>query len=127
MPDLFVNISNWIGFCFTLFLFFSYQEKLEKNYITTITLLGVLGTVFIVFYIGQKFEEIANNFITAYSSKDKVMSSRRHSAAVTTGVIDSINEEGQSGPLCWPIWLPYRFFKRAVPTFEGVDNVAIES
>jgi hypothetical protein len=55
------------------------------------------------------------------------MSARRHSAAVTTGVIDSINDEGQSGPLCWPLWLPFRFCKRAIPYFEGVDNAAAES
>ena len=127
MPDLTVRIINWLGFIFLLFLFFSYQEKLEKNYVTTITLFVVLGIVNSIFYIGQQFGEIANNFISVYSSKDKVISVRRHSAAVTTGVIDSINEEGQSGPLCWPLWLPFRFCKRAIPYFEGVDNVAAES
>ncbi len=137
MPDLIVRIINWIGFIFLLFLFFSYLEKLEKNYVTTLTLLIVLC----IFYIGQlirdfgqlirdfgiQFREIANNFISAYSSKDTVISARRHSAAVATGVIDSINDEGQSGPLCWPLWLPFRFCKRAIPYFEGVDNVAAES
>jgi hypothetical protein len=123
MPDLTVRIINWIGFIFLLFLFFSYLEKLEKNYVTTLTLLIVLC----IFYIGQQFREIANNFISAYSSRDTVMSARRHSAAVTTGVIDSINDEGQSGPLCWPLWLPFRFCKRAIPYFEGVDNSAAES
>jgi hypothetical protein len=141
MPDLTVRIINWIGFIFLLSLFFSYLEKLEKNYVTTLTLLIVLCILYIIFYIGQlirdfgqlirdfgiQFREIANNFISAYSSKDTVMSARRHSAAVTTGVIDSINDEGQSGPLCWPLWLPFRFCKRAIPYFEGVDNAAAES
>ena len=127
MPDLTVRIINWLGFIFLLFLFFSYQEKLEKNYVTTVALFVVLGIVYSSFYIGQLIREIANNFIYAYSSKDTVMSARRHSAAVTTGVIDSINEEGQSGPLCWHLWLPFRFCKRAIPYFEGVDNVAAES
>jgi hypothetical protein len=127
MPDLTVRIINWIGFIFLLSLFFSYLEKLEKNYVTTVTLFVVLGIVYSIFYIGQLIREIANNFISAYSSKDTVMSARRHSAAVTTGVIDSINDEGQSGPLCWPLWLPFRFCKRAIPYFEGVDNAAAES
>ena len=137
--------SYLILFCLCILcIYFSNLEYLENNYITTISSLVVFCFIFSVIKIVNEAKQFGDTVVSearqfgdtvvteagkfgdkllaAYSSKDTLTLARRHSAAVAIRVIDSINEEGQSGPLCWPFWLPYRCLRRTTDIVVGAEN-----
>jgi len=115
--DLAASLGAYLGCLSALYLLFANYEKLQENYIITVTFIVAIVVVF----LSLQLKDFGDKFLVAYSSKDTITSTRRHSAAVATGVIDSINEEGQSGPLCWLLWLPFRIFKRTTDVVQGPD------
>ena len=130
--DLAATLGAYLGCLSALYLLFANYEKLQENYIITVTFIVAIVVVFVVVFLSLQLKDFAvilslqlkdfgDKFLVAYSSKDTITYARRHSAAVATGVIESINEEGQSGPLCWLLWLPFRIFKLTTDVVQGPD------
>jgi hypothetical protein len=127
LTDLAASLVAYLGYISTLYLLFANYEKLQENYIITVTFIVAIVVVFLSFvvvFLSLQLKDFGDRFLVAYSSKDTITSARRHSAAVATGVIESINEEGQSGPLCWLLWLPFRIFKRTADVIQGPNSNA---
>ncbi len=87
--DLISSIINWAG-CFLLcYIFLSNLEKLEKNYVVTLSVIICLMLIYmgrIVQNFGKgfqqflyKIEQILNKLVNKYAKKDTFLTAKRHS------------------------------------------------